>query len=98
MQKSCEPTLGESCVMSLTALFYKYASKDGDASTMTKKEVDEMLKCEFPAFYEESKESDVISALDQDKDGKMSMAEFMILISALSCVCKQLIDTLSQSK
>uniref|UniRef100_A0A665TDR1 S100/CaBP-9k-type calcium binding subdomain domain-containing protein n=1 Tax=Echeneis naucrates TaxID=173247 RepID=A0A665TDR1_ECHNA len=73
------------CVMSLTALFYKYASKDGDASTMTKKEVDEMLKCEFPAFYE-------------DKDGKMSMAEFMILISALSCVCKQLIDTLSQSK
>ncbi|CAJ1086608.1 protein S100-A1-like [Xyrichtys novacula] len=75
----------------LFGVFQNYAERDGDAETLSKSELKELLQAELPGFLEKctSKEQNIqetakqlILDLDQDGDGKMNFSEFVIFISA----------------
>ncbi|CAJ1086609.1 protein S100-P [Xyrichtys novacula] len=73
-------------------VFQTYAKRDGDAETLSKRELKELLQAELPGFLEscaskekenEEKVKQLVLGLDQDGDEKMDFSEFVIFITAV---------------
>ncbi|XP_053716766.1 protein S100-P-like [Synchiropus splendidus] len=76
----------------LMKVFDKYASVDGDPKTLNKAEVKNLLTAELPGLEQaiECKDmaASLIKDLDINSDDKLDFTEFMVLVTALSCILK----------
>ncbi|XP_026173718.1 protein S100-A10b [Mastacembelus armatus] len=81
----------ENCMESLLKVFHRYANKDGDGNTLSKKELKGLIEAEFPTFLKNQKNPNTLDHLmkdlDQNKDDKIDFEEFMSFISGLSVGC-----------
>ncbi|CAJ1086610.1 S10A1 protein [Xyrichtys novacula] len=73
-------------------VFKTYAKRDGDAETLSKRELKELIQAELPGFLEkcaskekenEEKVKQLVLGLDEDEDGKMNFTEFVIFLTAV---------------
>ncbi|KAG7234004.1 hypothetical protein INR49_006250 [Caranx melampygus] len=76
-----EITKGELCIAGIITLFHEYASKDGDKDHLSKSEVKQLLKKEFPNFTGEVNSKEVadqlMASLDINGDEKVDFQEFV---------------------
>ncbi|KAJ4930494.1 hypothetical protein JOQ06_024805 [Pogonophryne albipinna] len=64
--------------------FDKYAGKDADKGSMSKAELADLLREEFPGMAGDKKQLDAFfTGLDGDKDGKVSFPEFVQFAATL---------------
>ncbi|KAM5256443.1 protein S100-A11 [Ctenodactylus gundi] len=85
------PTETERCIESLIAVFQKYAGKDGNASTLSKREFLTFMNTELAAFTKNQRDPGVIDRmmkkLDLNSDGQLDFQEFLNLIGGLATAC-----------
>ncbi|KAM8881043.1 protein S100-P-like [Synchiropus picturatus] len=76
----------------LMKVFDKYASLEGDPKTLNKAEVKNLLTAELPGLEKAIECKDMVASLIKDldinKDQEIDFTEFMVLVTALSCVLK----------
>ncbi|KAM9827626.1 protein S100-P-like [Neosynchiropus ocellatus] len=76
----------------LMKVFDKYASEQGSPNTLNKAEVKNLLTAELPGLDKAMECKDVaaslIKDLDINKDQEIDFTEFMVLVTALSCILK----------
>ncbi|KAA8591641.1 protein S100-A1 [Etheostoma spectabile] len=83
----------ENCMESLIKIFHRYADEDGDATTLTKKELKKLMEAELPTFLKTQKNpkavDSILKDLDQNKDDKLDFEEFLPLVVGLSMACEK---------
>ncbi|CAB1334572.1 unnamed protein product [Coregonus sp. 'balchen'] len=88
------PSELESSMESLIMVFHRYADKDGDGNTLSKKELKELMQTELASFLKSQKDpatiDKIMKDLDQNGDGKVSFEEFVSLVVGLSIACEQI--------
>lgn len=100
----------EKAMQTLVFVFHEYASKDKDAKgkelskepvdefKLNKGELKELLHKELPHFMGDVRDAhklnQMMSDLDEDKDGQVDFQEFVVFIASLSCVCNEIIECL----
>ncbi|KAL3067659.1 hypothetical protein OYC64_022085 [Pagothenia borchgrevinki] len=68
----------------LKTTFDKYAGQDADKGSMSKAELADLLREEFPGMAGDKKQLDAFfTGLDGDKDGKVSFPEFVQFAATL---------------
>ncbi|KAL3060161.1 hypothetical protein OYC64_014694 [Pagothenia borchgrevinki] len=68
----------------LKKTFDKYAGKDGDKDSLSKAELADLLREEFPGMAGDKQQLDAFfTGLDGDKDGKVSFPEFVQFAATL---------------
>ncbi|ETE60521.1 hypothetical protein L345_13731, partial [Ophiophagus hannah] len=82
------PTETERCIESLLAVFQRYAGKEGDSKTLSKKEFRIFMDTELASFTKNQKDPGVVDRmmkkLDINSDGQLDFAEFLNLIGGLA--------------
>lgn len=71
----------------LRSVFDKYAGKEGDPNTLTRKEVSELLRHELHITEDSAEMRNFFSLLDNDSDGVVAFEEYMTFVAALSVIC-----------
>uniref|UniRef100_A0A3Q3W090 Protein S100 n=1 Tax=Mola mola TaxID=94237 RepID=A0A3Q3W090_MOLML len=66
--------------------FDKYAGKEGDKDTLTKKEVVALLQTEFPEATNQAAMDKFFNNLDNDRDGVVSFEEFVTFVAVMICL------------
>ncbi|XP_044216205.1 protein S100-A1-like [Thunnus albacares] len=89
-------TAVEQGMIGLIELFRSYASKGGDPKKLSKKELKDLIKSEFPTFVSECKDlaklDDFMSELDLNGDGQMDFNEFMVMLSTVTMMCNEMLE------
>ncbi|XP_047408997.1 protein S100-A11 [Sciurus carolinensis] len=87
------PTETERCIESLIAVFQKYAGKDGNSCTLSKREFLSFMNTELAAFTKNQKDPGVLDRmmkkLDLNSDGQLDFQEFLNLIGGLAVACHE---------
>ncbi|KAL8184722.1 UNVERIFIED_CONTAM: hypothetical protein K2H54_026255 [Gekko kuhli] len=85
------PTETERCIESLLAVFQRYAGRDGDACSLSKKEFLTFMNTELASFTKNQKDPGVVDRmmkkLDMNNDGQLDFGEFLNLIGGLAQAC-----------
>uniref|UniRef100_A0A8C7M1I0 EF-hand domain-containing protein n=2 Tax=Oncorhynchus TaxID=8016 RepID=A0A8C7M1I0_ONCMY len=88
------PSQLERSLQSLITVFHRYADKDGDCNTLSKKELKELMQTELGSFLKSQKDpaaiDKIMKDLDQNGDGKVNFEEFVSLVVGLSIACEQI--------
>ncbi|NWV04584.1 S10AB protein, partial [Ptilonorhynchus violaceus] len=85
------PTETERCIESLLAVFQRYAGRDGDPRSLSKREFLAFMNTELAAFTKNQKDPGVVERmmkkLDLNSDGKLDFQEFLNLIGGVAVAC-----------
>ncbi|XP_060112046.1 protein S100-A11-like [Heteronotia binoei] len=85
------PTETERCIESLLAVFQRYAGRDGNATSLSKKEFLTFMNTELASFTKNQKDPGVLDRmmkkLDMNNDGQLDFGEFLNLIGGLAQAC-----------
>ncbi|XP_054149603.1 protein S100-A11-like [Melozone crissalis] len=85
------PTETERCIESLLAVFQRYAGREGDACTLSKREFRAFMDTELAAFTKNQKDPGVVDRmmkkLDMNSDGQLDFQEFLNLIGGIAVAC-----------
>ncbi|XP_057244032.1 protein S100-A11-like [Malurus melanocephalus] len=85
------PTETERCIESLLAVFQRYAGKEGDSLTLSKREFLDFMNTELAAFTKNQKDPAVVDRmmkkLDLNSDGHLDFQEFLNLIGGIAVAC-----------
>ncbi|KAL0985242.1 hypothetical protein UPYG_G00154500 [Umbra pygmaea] len=88
------PSQLESSMESLITVFHRYADKDGNCNTLSKKELKLLMETELASFLKSQKDpatvDKIMKDLDQNGDGEVSFEEFVPLVVGLSIACEQI--------
>ncbi|KAG7469556.1 hypothetical protein MATL_G00130130 [Megalops atlanticus] len=80
----------------LIKVFYKYSSKEGDSSKLSKAELKNLLYGEFADFLAASKDpmvvENIMKDLDENRDGQVDFQEFVVLVAALTVACNEFFE------
>ncbi|KAF1672440.1 S10AB protein, partial [Pygoscelis papua] len=86
-----QPTETERCIESLLAVFQRYAGREGDNCTLSKKEFLAFMNTELAAFTKNQKDPGVVDRmmkkLDLNSDGQLDFQEFLNLIGGIAVAC-----------
>ncbi|XP_035607564.1 protein S100-A1-like [Oncorhynchus keta] len=84
----------ERSMQSLITVFHRYADKDGDCNTLSKKDLNELMQSELASFLKSQKDpaaiDKIMKNLDQNGDGMVNFEEFVSLVVGLSIACEQI--------
>ncbi|XP_077176917.1 protein S100-A11-like [Paroedura picta] len=87
------PTETERCIESLLAVFQRYAGRDGNARSLSKKEFVTFMNTELASFSKNQKDPGVLDRmmkkLDMNCDGQLDFPEFLNLIGGLAEACHE---------
>uniref|UniRef100_A0A8D0L2L2 Protein S100 n=1 Tax=Sphenodon punctatus TaxID=8508 RepID=A0A8D0L2L2_SPHPU len=79
------------CIESLLAVFQRYAGRDGDSATLSKREFLTFMNTELASFSKNQKDPAVLDRmmkqLDTNCDGQLDFAEFLNLIGGMAQAC-----------
>ncbi|XP_053866726.1 protein S100-A11 [Malaclemys terrapin pileata] len=85
------PTETERCIESLLAVFQRYAGREGDNCTLSKKEFLSFMNAELASFTKNQKDPGVLDRmmkkLDLNCDGQLDFQEFLNLIGGIAQAC-----------
>uniref|UniRef100_A0A8C3JFR0 Protein S100-A11 n=1 Tax=Calidris pygmaea TaxID=425635 RepID=A0A8C3JFR0_9CHAR len=88
---SPQPTETERCIESLLAVFQRYAGREGDNHTLSKREFLAFMNTELAAFTKNQKDPAVLDRmmkkLDLNSDGQLDFPEFLNLIGGIAVAC-----------
>ncbi|NWI56503.1 S10AB protein, partial [Calyptomena viridis] len=88
---SPQPTETERCIESLLAVFQRYAGREGDTGTLSKREFLAFMNTELAAFTKNQKDPAVVDRmmkkLDLNSDGQLDFQEFLNLIGGIAVAC-----------
>ncbi|XP_010282037.1 PREDICTED: uncharacterized protein LOC104615876, partial [Phaethon lepturus] len=86
-----QPTETERCIESLLAVFQRYAGREGDSCTLSKREFLAFMNTELAAFTKNQKDPGVVDRmmkkLDLNSDGQLDFQEFLNLIGGIAVAC-----------
>ncbi|KAJ7332374.1 hypothetical protein JRQ81_014554 [Phrynocephalus forsythii] len=86
------PTETERCIESFMAIFQRYAGRDGNATSLSKKEFVTFMNTELASFTKNQKDLGVVDRmmkkLDINSDGQLDFAEFLNLVGGLAEACR----------
>ncbi|XP_060915834.1 protein S100-A10a [Labrus mixtus] len=87
------PSELESAMESLIKVFHKYASKEGQKATLSRRELRELMESELSNFLKSQKDpaavDKIMKDLDTNGDGQVDFEEFVSLVVGLSIACEQ---------
>uniref|UniRef100_A0A8C8RRA5 Protein S100-A11 n=1 Tax=Pelusios castaneus TaxID=367368 RepID=A0A8C8RRA5_9SAUR len=85
------PTETERCIESLLAVFQRYAGREGDNCTLSKREFLSFMNSELASFTKNQKDPAVLDRmmkkLDLNCDGQLDFQEFLNLIGGIAQAC-----------
>ncbi|XP_074118207.1 protein S100-A6 [Sminthopsis crassicaudata] len=83
----------DEAICSIIAIFHKYSSREGDKSTLSKKELKELIQEELclGAKIEDEEISELMKGLDQDKDQEVNFQEFLAFLGTLALLYNDLL-------
>ncbi|KAM8921535.1 protein S100-A11-like [Pelodytes ibericus] len=88
----------ETCMVDFIGIFYKHASKDGNAGSLSKSELIELVTQEYPTLAANENKAGILDGIfgkmDSSKDGNVDFTEFM---SFNACLCTLLYSHLCPS-
>ncbi|KAG7325602.1 hypothetical protein KOW79_010527 [Hemibagrus wyckioides] len=83
----------EKAMESLILVFHRYASKEGNTNTLSRRELRELMENELTNFLKSQKDPGTVDKimrdLDTNRDGEVSFEEFVSLVVGLSIACEQ---------
>ncbi|KAG9275885.1 protein S100-A10b [Astyanax mexicanus] len=87
------PTDLERSMESLITVFHRYADKEGNSNTLSRRELRQLIESELPTFLKSQKDpatvDKIMKDLDANGDGEVSFEEFVSLVVGLSIACEQ---------
>ncbi|XP_054426172.1 protein S100-A11-like [Pteronotus mesoamericanus] len=93
MAKMSSPAETERCIESLTAVFWRYAGKDSNSSTLSKTEFLTFMNTELAAFTKNQKDLGILDhrmkKLDVNSDVQLEFQEFLNLTGSLGVACHE---------
>uniref|UniRef100_A0A3B3BGY8 Protein S100 n=1 Tax=Oryzias melastigma TaxID=30732 RepID=A0A3B3BGY8_ORYME len=72
----------------LRCIFDQYAGKEGDAKTLTKKEITTLLKEQLKGPGNQAEIDEFFKMLDDDGDGVVDFNEYIVLVASLAMINK----------
>ncbi|KAG5264396.1 hypothetical protein AALO_G00253330 [Alosa alosa] len=83
----------EKAMESMIMVFHKYASKEGDNNSLSRRELKDLMENELSGFLMSQKDpatvDKIMKDLDTNGDGQVSFEEFVSLVVGLSIACEQ---------
>ncbi|KAG5270853.1 hypothetical protein AALO_G00173030 [Alosa alosa] len=83
----------ETSMETLIKVFHKYASREGDSGTLSRKELRTLMEAELAGFLRSQKDPGAVDRimkdLDTNGDGEVNFEEFVSLVVGLSIACEQ---------
>ncbi|XP_004714789.1 protein S100-A6 [Echinops telfairi] len=72
----------------LVVVFHKYSSREGDKSTLSKKELKELIQKELTvgARLQDAEIAKLMDDLDQNKDQEVNFQEYVTFLGALAMI------------
>ncbi|KAF3707321.1 Protein S100-A1 S-100 protein alpha chain S-100 protein subunit alpha [Channa argus] len=98
------PSELETAMETLIKVFHRYAGKDGKKTTLSRRELRELMENELSNFLKSQKDpaavDKIMKDLDTNGDGQVDFEEFVALVVGLSIACEQCyqMHMLSQAK
>ncbi|XP_068189124.1 protein S100-A1-like [Antennarius striatus] len=87
------PSELEIAMESLILVFHRYASRDGKESTLSKRDLKDLMENELSNFLKCQKDPEAVDKimkdLDVNSDGHVDFEEFVSLVVGLSIACEQ---------
>ncbi|XP_026205706.1 protein S100-A10a [Anabas testudineus] len=87
------PSELENAMESLIKVFHRYASKDNKDTTLSRRELRELMEHELPNFLKSQRDpaavDKIMKDLDTNGDGQVDFEEFVSLVVGLSVACEQ---------
>ncbi|XP_017557505.1 protein S100-A10b [Pygocentrus nattereri] len=83
----------ERAMETLITVFHRYAGKEGNSNTLSRRELKQLMEVELAAFLKSQKDpatvDKIMKDLDTNGDGEVSFEEFVSLVVGLSIACEQ---------
>ncbi|XP_065101798.2 protein S100-A10b [Paramisgurnus dabryanus] len=84
----------ERSMETLITVFYRYAGTEGDATTLSRRELRQLMETELSSFLKSQKDpaavDKIMKDLDANGDGQVNFEEFVALVVGLSIACEQI--------
>ncbi|XP_027009079.1 protein S100-A10b [Tachysurus fulvidraco] len=83
----------ERAMETLITVFHRYAGKEGNSTTLSRKELRQLMESELSTFLKSQKDpatvDKIMKDLDTNGDGEVNFEEFVSLVVGLSIACEQ---------
>ncbi|KAK3551552.1 hypothetical protein QTP70_019812 [Hemibagrus guttatus] len=77
----------------LITVFHRYAGKEGNSTTLSRRELRQLMEAELSTFLKSQKDpatvDKIMKDLDTNGDGEVNFEEFVSLVVGLSIACEQ---------
>ncbi|XP_034016635.1 ictacalcin-like [Thalassophryne amazonica] len=87
----------EKAMTLLISSFHKYSGKEGDKMTLTKGELKDLLESELEGFIgkcaDKAAVDQLFEKLDRNQDNTVDFSEFVSLITCLTVVCHEVLNS-----
>nr|ACO10385.1 S100-A1 [Caligus rogercresseyi] len=87
------PSELERAMESMITVFHKYAAKEGNGNTLSRRELRDLMENELSGFLKSQKDpatvDKIMKDLDSNGDGEVNFEEFVSLVVGLSIACEQ---------
>ncbi|XP_051574756.1 protein S100-A1-like [Myxocyprinus asiaticus] len=92
----------ESAMETLIMVFHRYAGKEGNNATLSRKELKQLMEMELSSFLKSQKDpaavDKIMKDLDTNGDGEVNFEEFVSLVVGLSIACEQIYQKQKQKQ
>ncbi|KAJ8273500.1 hypothetical protein GJAV_G00102280 [Gymnothorax javanicus] len=87
------PSELETAMESLITVFHRYASKEGNSNSLSRRELKDLMENELQTFLKSQTDpaavDRIMKNLDTNGDGEVNFEEFVSLVVGLSVACEQ---------